>query len=379
MGRIRTTHTGSLPRPSDLAGMLTAHDRGEATPELRARVRAAVTDAVRQQVGTGIDVVNDGEMGKIGYATYVKERLSGFDGESLWATRRRPELEDHPDWAVRWAARLDRGAITAPACTGDVRLADPDAVLADIATLRDAADAAGVSYERLFMSAASPGVIAHFFGNEHYPDRQTFLAALADAMRTEYEAIANAGITLQLDCPDLAMSKHSVFAGLTVEEFRREAALSVEVLNHAVERIPAERMRLHVCWGNYEGPHDHDVELRDIVDVVLRAKPAGISIEGCNPRHGHEWRVWEDVPLPDGRYLVPGVVDSTNNYVEHPELVAQRLLNYARIVGPDRVIGGSDCGFGTFATTATVVPSVAWSKLRSLVDGARLASEALRP
>ena len=376
--RIRTTHTGSLPRPGDLAGMLGAHDRGETVPQLEARVRDAVNDVVRRQSDTGLDVVDDGEMGKIGYATYVKERLTGFGGESQWAARRRPELEDHPDWAERWAARLDRGAITAPACTGDVRLADPEAVLRDIATLKDAADAAGVSYDRLFMTAASPGVIAHFFDNEHYSTREAFLAALADAMREEYEAIASAGITLQVDCPDLAMSRHSVFAGLTLEEFRREARLSVEALNHAVARIPAERMRMHVCWGNYEGPHDYDVPLRDIVDVVLYARPAGISIEACNPRHGHEWRVWEDVPLPDGRYLVPGVVDSTNNYVEHPELVAQRLMTYARIVGPERVVGGSDCGFGTFAMTATVVPSITWAKLRSLVDGARLASEALQ-
>lgn len=379
MARIRTTHTGSLPRPGDLAGMLTAHDRGEAVPELETRVAAAVSEIVRQQADTGIDLVNDGEMGKIGYATYVKERLTGFGGESQWATRRRLELEDHPDWAERWAARLDRSAITAPACTGDVRLADPDAVLRDIASLKDAADAAGVPHDNLFMTAASPGVIAHFFGNEHYPTREAFLGALADAMRDEYEAIAAAGLTLQVDCPDLAMSRHSVFADLTVEEFRREAALSVEALNHAVARVPAERMRLHLCWGNYEGPHDHDVALRDIVDVVLRAKPAGLSIEGCNPRHGHEWRVWEEVALPNDRYLVPGVIDSTNNYVEHPELVAQRLLNFAGIVGPERVVGGSDCGFGTFATTATVVPTVTWSKLRSLVDGARLASEALRP
>ena len=379
MGRIRTTHTGSLPRPADLAGLLTAHDRGERAPGLETRVRAAVEDVLRLQADAGLDLVNDGEMGKIGYATYVKERLTGFNGESRWATRRRPELEDHPDWAERWAARLDRGAIAAPACSGDVRLADPDAVLRDIATLKAAANAAGVSHDRLFMSAASPGVIAHFFGNEHYATREAFLAALADAMRSEYEAIAAGGIMLQVDCPDLAMSRHSVFAGLTLEEFRREATLSVEALNHAVASIPADRMRLHVCWGNYEGPHDHDVPLRDIVDVVLRARPAGISIEGCNPRHGHEWRVWEDVPLPEDRYLVPGVIDSTNNYVEHPELVAQRLLSYARIVGPDRVIGGSDCGFGTFATTATVVPSVTWSKLRSLVDGARLASGTLGP
>src|SRR5215470_2914235 len=238
MTRIRTTHTGSLPRPGDLAGMLTAHDREEAVPELGTRVRAAVTEVVRQQSDMGIDVLNDGEMGKIGYSTYVKERLTGFGGESQWASRRRPELEDHPDWAERWAARLDRRAITAPACTGDVRLADPDAVLRDIAIVKDAADAAGVSHDRLFMSAASPGVIAHFFGNEHYATREAFLAALAEAMRSEYEAIAAAGITLQLDCPDLAMSRHSVFADLTLEEFRREAALGVEALNHAVARIP---------------------------------------------------------------------------------------------------------------------------------------------
>src|SRR5215469_5847953 len=378
MARIRTTHTGSLPRPGDLASMLTEHDRGEAVPLLETRVRSAVGEVVRQQADTGIDLINDGEMGKIGYSTYVKGRLTGFGGESQWASRRRLELEDHPDWAERWAARLDRGAITAPACTGDVRLADPDAVLRDIATLKDAADTAGVAHDRLFMSAASPGVIAHFFDNEHYPTREMFLGALADAMRDEYEAIAASGITLQVDCPDLAMSRHSVFADLTVAEFRREASLSVEALNHAVARIPAERMRLHICWGNYEGPHDHDVPLRDIVDVVLRARPAGISIESCNPRHGHEWQVWEDVSLPDDRYLVPGVIDSTNNYVEHPELVAQRLLSFARVVGSERVMGSSDCGFGTFATTATVVPTVTWSKLRSLVDGARLASEALR-
>jgi len=201
-------------------------------------------------------------------------------------------------------------------------------------------------------------------------------SGLAGAMRDEYEAIAGAGITLQLDCPDLALSRNSVFAGATLEEFRRIAALNVEALNHAVARIPPERMRLHLCWGNYEGPHERDIPLRDIVDVVLAARPAGLVIEACNPRHGHEWRVWEDVRLPDDRYLVPGVIDSTNNYVEHPELVAQRLLSYVRIVGPERVIGGSDCGFGTFATTATVAPSIVWSKLGSLVEGARLASVA---
>jgi 5-methyltetrahydropteroyltriglutamate--homocysteine methyltransferase len=377
MGRIRTTHTGSLPRPADLADLLLARERGEDAPGLAERVRKAVTDVVAIQAQIGLDLVNDGEMGKIGYSIYVKERLTGFEGESDWGSPRRPEFDDHPDFAERWAARLDRSAITAPACTGEVRLRDSDAVHRDVETLTAAAAAAGVAHDRLFISAASPGVISHFFGNRHYPTREAFLAALADVMRAEYEAIAGAGLTLQVDCPDLAMSRHSRFADLTLEEFRREAEVSVEALNHAVARIPAERMRMHVCWGNYEGPHDYDVPLRDIVDIVLRARPAGISIEGCNPRHGHEWRVWEDVPLPEGRYLLPGVIDSTNNYVEHPELVAQRLLSYARIVGPDRVVGGSDCGFGTFANTTTVAPSVTWSKLRSLVEGAKMASREL--
>jgi len=378
MARIRTTHTGSLPRPQDLAGLLDAADQGQDAPGLAARVEAAVADVVARQVEAGVDLVNDGEMGKIGYTTYVKDRLTGFDGESTFGARRRSDLEDHPDFLERWAARLDRRAIRAPACTGDVRLKDGEAVHRDVARLKAAADAAGVSHERLFMTAASPGVIGHFFDNHHYPSREAYLAALSDAMRPEYEAIAASGITLQIDCPDLAMSRHSVFADLSLEDFRRQAALGVEALNAAVAGIAPERMRLHLCWGNYEGPHDRDVPLRDIVDIVLRARPAGISIEACNPRHGHEWRVWEDVALPDGRHLLPGVIDSTNNYVEHPELVAQRLLSYARIVGPDRVIGSSDCGFGTFAHTSTVVPTVTWSKLRSLVEGAELASRELR-
>jgi 5-methyltetrahydropteroyltriglutamate--homocysteine methyltransferase len=376
MARIRTTHTGSLPRPDDLARMLDAHDRGEQVSDLDARISVAVNEVVARQAETGLDVLGDGEMGKVGYSTYVKDRLTGFEGESTFARRTRSDLDPHPDFSARWAARLDRTAIRAPACTGDVRVKDPDAVHRDIANLRAAATAAGVPHDRLFMTAASPGVIGHFFGNQHYPSREVFLAALADAMRAEYEAIAEAGITLQIDCPDLAMSRSSVFADLTLEEFRREAMRGVEALNHAVAGIPPERMRMHVCWGNYEGPHVTDVELRDIVDVVLRARPAGLSIEACNPRHGHEWRVWEDVALPGDRYLVPGVIDSTTNFVEHPELVAQRLLNYARVVGPERVMGGSDCGFGTFAHMATVVPTVTWAKLRSLVEGAELASRA---
>jgi 5-methyltetrahydropteroyltriglutamate--homocysteine methyltransferase len=377
MARIRTTHTGSLPRPGDLAGLLTAHDRGEAVPELETRVRAAVADIVRLQADAGIDVIDDGEMGKIGYATYVKERLTGFDGESQWAARRRPELEDHPDWAERWAARLDRGAITAPACTGDVRPTNPEAVVRDIAALKDAADAAGVAHDRLFMTAASPGVIAHFFGNEHYPSREAFLGVLADAMRGEYEAIAAAGITLQLDCPDLAMSRHSVFANMTLEEFRREAALNVEALNHATARIPAERMRMHVCWGNYEGPHLTDVPLAGIVDLLYQARPAGLVLEAANPRHEHEWIVFEEHPLPEDKVLISGVLDSTTNFVEHPEVVAQRITRFAQVIGKERVMAGTDCGFATFAGRRVVDPQIAWLKFDAMAEGAKLASQRL--
>jgi 5-methyltetrahydropteroyltriglutamate--homocysteine methyltransferase len=357
--------------------MLIAEDRGEAVPGFEDRVRSSVFDVVERQRDLGIDVINDGEMGKVGFAMYVKDRLTGFDGESRWLGRRRPEMEDHPDFAERWKANTDQTVLTTPACTGEIRVKNAGGVLRDIANLKAAASAAGLPDERLFMTAASPGVISHFFANQHYPTREAFIGALAEAMRGEYEAVAEAGILLQLDCPDLAMSRHSVFADLTLEEFRAQAALNVEALNHALRNIPADRMRMHVCWGNYEGPHDYDVEFKDIVDIVLRAKPAGIVLESCNPRHGHEWKVWETVPLPEGKYLVAGVIDSTNNYVEHPELVAQRLMNFASVVGPDRVIGGSDCGFGTVATMATVAPSVTWSKFRSLKDGAELASRQL--
>jgi 5-methyltetrahydropteroyltriglutamate--homocysteine methyltransferase len=349
--------------------METAPDAG-----FEERIEEAVADVVRHQAAVGIDILNDGEQGKAGYAIYVKDRLTGFDGPPEWVGSRRPEMDDHPDFGERWRAAQDGKALLTPSCASEIRVKDPDAAGHDVARLKVAAAAAGVPDDRLFMSAASPGVISHFFANHHYPSREAYLGALADAMRHEYEAIAGAGIMLQIDCPDLAMSRHSVFADASVEEFRRAAALSVEALNSAVRNIPPERMRMHVCWGNYDGPHNHDIELKDVVDVVLTARPDGLLLESSNPRHGHEWRVWEDVELPDGKYLVPGVIDSTNNYVEHPELVAQRLRNFARVVGPERVMGGSDCGFGTVARLSLVAPSIVWSKLRSLVEGAERAS-----
>jgi 5-methyltetrahydropteroyltriglutamate--homocysteine methyltransferase len=369
MARIRTTHTGSLPRPQDLLRLLPQRQAEGDRSGFEARARAAVEEVVRQQAAVGLDLVNDGEQSKIGYATYVQDRLSGFEGAYERPAARRPEFDDHPDFA-----RPQVPGIEAPACTGEVRMVGLEAVDRDVATLKAAAAAAGVAEDRLFMTAASPGVITHFFANHHYPTREAFLAALADAMRQEYRTIVESGLLLQVDCPDLAMSRHSLFSDRTLAEFRREVAMDIEALNDALRGLPAERLRLHVCWGNYEGPHTYDVALAEIIDVIVTAAPAGISLEASNPRHAHEWQVFETFRLPDDKYLLPGVVDSTCNYVEHPDLVAQRLRTYARLVGPERVVGSTDCGFGTFAGYAPVAPSVAWAKLRSLVEGARRAS-----
>ena len=371
MSRIRTTHTGSLPRPHDLEEMIVEHDAGREPPGLEQRVAAAVDDVVRRQAETGIDLVNDGEQGKQGYATYVQDRLTGFDGESS-GFGDLLELHDHPDYGAHMGALMQSIHIKTPACTGPVRLRDPDAVKRDVERLLKAAEAAGVERDRLFMSAASPGVIAFFFPDQHYGDREAYLGDLAAAMRPEYEAIVDAGITLQLDCPDLAMARHLLFADRELEEFRREITLNVAALNEALRDLPAERLRMHVCWGNYEGPHHHDVALSDVLDIVLRARPNGISIEASNPRHGHEWQAFEDVSLPEGKYVIPGVVDSTTNFIEHPALVAQRLQRFVSLLGPERVVAGTDCGFGTFVGLAQVAPSIAWAKLSAMVEGAAL-------
>lgn len=377
MPRIRTTHTGSLPRPAELRDLLVAREQGSGVPSLPAAVAAAVDDAVERQVQIGLDLVNDGEMGKVGFAMYVKDRLTGFHGQSQWVGSRRPEIEEHPDFAERWAASLNTQILTTPACNSEIRMPSLVEVHLDIENLLGAAAHFNIPPERLFMTSPSPGVISHFFENHHYPSRRAYLYALADAMRDEYQEIVAAGLQLQVDCPDLAMSRNSVFSDLSLHDFRKEVALNIEALNHALAGIPAERTRMHVCWGNYEGPHTHDIELRDIIDLVLTAKPAGIALEASNPRHAHEWKVFEDVKLPEGRYLIPGVVDTTNNYVEHPDLVAQRLLNYAEVVGPGALMAGTDCGFGTVATMAMVAPSIAWAKLESVVEGAKRASAAL--
>ena len=375
--RILTTHTGSLPRPARLQEVLTA-----ATPPddrtLAARVEEAVAELVRLQADAQVDVLNDGEASKESYSTYVRERLSGFEGQGE-AVLTLADLDDYPGfrerWAEQWGTKVG-SVLQPPACTGEVRVKDRHLLEADIENLRAAVK--NVQAADVFMTAASPGVIAAFFSNHHYKSHEAFLAAIADAMQEEYEAILGAGFVLQLDCPDLAMCRHLQFSDLSLEEFRRTARQHVEVLNHATRNLDPDQMRLHLCWGNYEGPHHRDVPLRDIVDVVLEARPNGISLEAANPRHEHEWRVFEDVKLPDGKLLIPGVIDSTNNYIEHPEVIAQRLVRYAKLVGQENVLAGSDCGFGTAAAISYVDWEITWAKFRALAEGSRLATAELR-
>ncbi len=378
--RILTTHTGSLPRPQSLVELMFARESGGPVDAsaLEAEVRSAVNGVVSKQRDAGVDVLNDGEMSKIGYSTYVKERLTGFGGTQTMAQGGNigpTDLFEYPNYAQRVMSDRAINDMKLPACTGPIEVADRQAVQKDIANIKSAI--AGREPSDVFMSAASPGVIALFLGNEYYPSREAYLEAIARAMKEEYNAIAQAGIVLQLDCPDLAMGRHIQFGQASLEEFRRQAALNVEALNFAVSDIPPEQLRMHLCWGNYEGPHHRDVPLRDIIDIVLRARPSAISLEACNPRHEHEWQVFEEVKLPEGKVLIPGVIDSTNNYIEHPDLVAQRIQRYAQTVGRENVMAGSDCGFGTFAGFSTVDPDITWAKFRSMAEGARLASERL--
>lgn len=370
---IKTTHTGSLPRPADMTAVLIEKQEGRPSPGFDELADRSVGDIVAMQIAVGLDIINDGEQSKTGYSTYVQDRLNGFEGEPVIRPRAN-DLLDHADFAELAVRLRGRPSPPLPPCSGPISLRDEDAVHTDIARLISAAKANGLGTDRLFMSAASPGLIAMFFGNRFYATREEFLGAIAAAMRPEYEAIVQAGITLQLDCPDFAMSHNSVFQDLTVEEFRREVALSIAALNSAVEGIAPDKMRLHVCWGNYESPHTTDVPLADLVDVIVTARPAGISVEGANPRHEHEWELFESFSLPDDKYLIPGVLDSKSNYVEHPQLIAQRLKRYVNLLGEERVVAGTDCGFDTFIGRDRVAPSVVRAKLRAAREGADLAS-----
>jgi 5-methyltetrahydropteroyltriglutamate--homocysteine methyltransferase len=340
---------------------------------LGARIRAAVAEVVGKQVQAGLDVVNDGELSKPSYATYIKDRLDGFGGASQ--SLQYQDLVDFPGMARRVFGDPGRARRKTPACTGPIRVRDASAAQVDVDNLAAALGRAEAA--EAFLTAASPGVISLFFRNDHYPSHEAYLFAIAEAMRQEYETVARAGFVLQLDCPDLAMGRHIQFAALSLEEFRRMARLHIEALNHALANVPPDQVRLHLCWGNYEGPHHYDVPLADIIDVVVMARPNGISFEAANPRHGHEWKVFERVKLPAGKVIIPGVIDSTTNFIEHPELVAERIGRYARLVGRENVIAGTDCGFGTWVGQAAVDPDIVWAKLASLAAGARLASREL--
>jgi 5-methyltetrahydropteroyltriglutamate--homocysteine methyltransferase len=369
---IVTTHTGSLPRPDDLVDLLYAQENDESVDQdaLAERVRTAVADSVRQQMSVGLDVVNDGEMSKVSYSTYVSHRLTGFDSHVQVQRRPRADAAAFPRYA-EWNARQQQGAarIKRYACTGPVSYVGQQQLQADIDNLQAALS--GSEAGEAFMTAASPGVIAWFQPNQYYPNDVAYLEALAEAMRVEYEAIVAAGLVLQVDCPDIALSQNLD----PTEDVGIPAR--VEALNHALAGIPPDRMRMHLCWGNYEGPHQTDVPLKDIIGEVLKARPMAVSFEGANPRHEHEYAVFSDVALPPDKVLIPGVLDTTTNYIEHPELVAQRLVRYAKLVGRENVLAGADCGFGTFAGTPMVHPDIVFAKLASLVEGARLASREL--
>jgi 5-methyltetrahydropteroyltriglutamate--homocysteine methyltransferase len=371
---ILTTHTGSLPRSPALQELLRLREEGRPLDRaaFAAGVRTAVADVVQQQIAMGLDVINDGEQERSQYASYVKERLSGFEGERLIRARPRLGDADFPDYV---ATHQSSTSLPQPACTGPIAWKDLEAVQRDIDTLKAAVGTQQV--EEVFMTAASPGVIANFLPNVYYRTEEDYLYALAEAMKQEYQAIVQAGFLLQVDCPDLAMTRVTQFADLTVNQFKDVVALHIDVLNAALDGLPPERMRLHLCWGNYEGPHHYDVPLQEIIHLVFKARPEGISFEGANPRHAHEWKVWREVRLPDDKVIIPGVLDSTTNFIEHPELVAERIVRYAEVVARERVIAGTDCGFGTSAWGRKVDAKIAWAKLQSLVEGARLASAEL--
>lgn len=378
--RIFTTHVGSLPRPQHVVDQLFAQDSGlnynEA--EFDRTMATEVSAVVARQVAAQVDIVSDGEMSKISYATYIRHRLTGFEiGEMPRATPR--DLDDFPDFKERLAKLGATPKYHRPICRAAIAVKDLSGLYKDIDNLKAGMSAHGA--QRGFMNSASPGVIAVFQPNDYYPSHEKYLQALATAMATEYEAIVAAGLDLQIDAPDLGMGRHIKFRDATEEEFLRNANLQVEALNHALRNVPAEKIRMHICWGNYEGPHHHDIGLDRVLGLVCKAKPATILFEGANPRHAHEWEVWSDAQkkglVPEHKILCPGVLDSTTNFIEHPQLIKQRMLQYAHIVGRDRVMAGTDCGFGTFAGFGSVHPPIAYAKLKSMAEGTALASAQL--
>jgi 5-methyltetrahydropteroyltriglutamate--homocysteine methyltransferase len=385
-GRILTTHVGSLPRPQDLAGMIFGGAQ-TGTPEQRAvfdaRVASAVKEVVAKQIAAGVDIVSDGEQGKIGFVNYVKDRLDGFNGQATPFVA--ADLVEFPGLGVGGSTtqvaqealsegRAQDAPNFTPACDGPISYREHDAYAKDIANFKAALD--GKRCEEAFICSITPGNVAQVLANQYYPSRTEYLRALGRAMKEEYKAIVDAGLLLQLDACDLAMDRHINFKNNTVAEFRDVIAENVDMINEATEGIPADRIRLHLCWGNYQGPHHKDVELKDILDIVLRTRCGAVSFEAANPRHEHEWRVWQEVSIPQDLILIPGVIDTNSTYIEHPEVVANRIKHFASIVGPERVIASTDCGFGTFIYL-TVPEDLAYAKLRTLAEGAALASKDL--
>ncbi len=371
--RFLTTHTGSLPRPEDLIKMMYAKEEGVPVDPvaLAARVKTAVAELVGKQAASGVDLINDGEMSKPSYATYIKDRLDGFGGTGNTFVYQ--DVHEFPALEKKVFGDPGRSRRKTPACNAPIAVRDREAPIVDADNLKAAL--ASVKATGGFMSAASPGVVSLFFRNDYYKDFESYIYAIADAMRYEYEIVAKAGLVLQIDCPDLGMGRHIQYADLSLPEFRKRAQLHVEALNHAVANIPAEQLRMHVCWGNYEGPHHRDVPMADIVDIVFGARPNAISFEAANPRHAHEWALFETVKLPDGKVLIPGVLESKSNFIEHPELIAQRIGRYAKLVGRENVIAGSDCGYGTWVGQAAVDPQVVFAKLQAMAEGAAIASK----
>jgi 5-methyltetrahydropteroyltriglutamate--homocysteine methyltransferase len=373
--RILTTHVGSLPRGQAVVDQLLTKERGGPVDAalFDSTMREGVSAVVRQQVALGIDSVSDGETSKISYATYMKDRLSGFGGDNERQIAK--DLQPFAEFRTRMAVFAGKQSFKRQACVGPIKVVERESLRKDLENLRAAAEAHRP--HEAFMSSASPGVVSAFQPNQYYPTHEAYVEAIGAAMQEEYEAIVNAGFKLQVDCPDLAMARHTGFQDLSEGDFLKRAEYQVEVLNHALRNVPASALRMHVCWGNYEGPHDHDIPLEKILHIVLKAKPSAILFEASNPRHAHEWTVWRDARLPEDKVLVPGLLTSTSNYVEHPELVAQRIQQFADIVGRDRVMAGTDCGFGTFAGIGKMDAGISWRKLAALVEGARLASERL--
>jgi 5-methyltetrahydropteroyltriglutamate--homocysteine methyltransferase len=378
--RILTTHVGSLPRPPQLFELIVAKEKGSPVDArtFDAESARAVAESVAQQMASGIDIVSDGEMSKLSYTFYVRHRMAGIGMDAAAAEERRQVMigldqREHPDFTQRRSAFRDTPF---PACLGPVSYADRVPLERDIAHM--AAAVAAAKPIEAFMTAPSPGTLTRFIVDTHYKDEDAYVAALADAMRTEYQAIVGAGFLLQIDCPDLASARNNQYGHMSDEQFRRIAERNIAALNAATEGLPGDRMRLHICWGNYEGPHTHDIPIAKIMDICMKGRPRAFSFEGANPRHEHEWEDMKALPIPDDMVLIPGALDSTTNFVEHPRLVAQRIGHYAAIVGRERVIAGADCGFATVASgTPLVAPSIVWAKFKALAEGAAIATKAL--